>query len=226
MLNLLCHMDDRSSLENLESTLGVSGRCYLMPPADDIARAEALILRMVDARYSRGDLELLPPEVALPLHDALQSCRERPPRGWPSEAYDMLGRNDIALTRNNSNKDCRRKRLTGTGATNFWPRVYATSIRSDGADREYRRDDEADEFVGYDARQLEVARLLRCSRPVFFRLERPPELTDHDFEHCKQRTLSLFCTRSCASIPGRGMLTLGSLASLRTLAEALPVSKK
>jgi hypothetical protein len=84
-----------------------------------------------------------------------------------------------------------------------------------------------DEFslqFGDKSHLREITRLLCCSRPVFFRLKRLPEMTDHDFEQCKQKKLNAFCTRSCATVAGRGMLTLGSLASLRTLAESLPAN--
>ena len=75
-----------------------------------------------------------------------------------------------------------------------------------------------------DTRVREVSRLFRCSDPVFLRLDRPPEMADHEFEQRKQGKLRLACARSCASIPGRGMITLGSFALQRTLAESLPAS--
>ena len=75
-----------------------------------------------------------------------------------------------------------------------------------------------------DTRVREVSRLFCCSDPVFLRLDRPPEMADHEFEQRKQGKLRLACARSCASIPGRGMITLGSFALQRTLAESLPAS--
>ena len=89
-----------------------------------------------------------------------------------------------------------------------------------------RIEDETSLRVGDSSLVREVCRLLRSSRPVFFRVDRPPEMADHDFEQRKQARLLLSCTRSCATILGRAMLTLGSLPQLRTLAERLPASIK
>jgi anaphase-promoting complex subunit 1 len=61
-----------------------------------------------------------------------------------------------------------------------------------------------------DNRVREAARLLRSSRPLFLRVPRPPELTDHDYERSKQERLLLLCRRAVAVPLGRGMLTLGT----------------
>ncbi|KAL7524613.1 hypothetical protein ACHAXR_000649, partial [Thalassiosira sp. AJA248-18] len=63
-----------------------------------------------------------------------------------------------------------------------------------------------------DNRIREAARLLRSSRPLFLRVPRPPELSDHDYERSKQESLLLLCRRSIALSLGRGMVTLGTAA--------------
>ena len=70
-------------------------------------------------------------------------------------------------------------------------------------------------------RVKEAARLLRSSVPIFLKVERPPEVTDHEYEQRKQAKLLLLCSRSMAAPIGRGMLTLGTCSPL--LAEALPI---
>ncbi len=61
-----------------------------------------------------------------------------------------------------------------------------------------------------DNRVREAARLLGSSRPLFLRVPRPVELSDHEYERSKQEMLLLLCRRSIALPLGRGMLTLGT----------------
>jgi anaphase-promoting complex subunit 1 len=61
-----------------------------------------------------------------------------------------------------------------------------------------------------DNRVREAVRLLRSSRPLFLRVARPVELSDHEYERSKQEKLLLLCRRSIALPLGRGMLTIGT----------------
>ena len=58
---------------------------------------EGVILATVHTEISFDELDSLAPGVALPLHDAIQACRARPPVGWPVKAYELVGRTDLAL---------------------------------------------------------------------------------------------------------------------------------
>ena len=49
-----------------------------------------------------------------------------------------------------------------------------------------------------DNRVREAARLLRSSRPLFLRVPRSVELSDHEYERSKQEKLLLLCRRSIA----------------------------
>ncbi|KAL3147502.1 hypothetical protein ABBQ38_014558 [Trebouxia sp. C0009 RCD-2024] len=60
--------------------------------------AEKLVMAMVNQGWTLPDLDTLPLGVALPLREALQHCRGQPPAGWPSAAYVLIGRDDIAAT--------------------------------------------------------------------------------------------------------------------------------
>ena len=62
-----------------------------------------------------------------------------------------------------------------------------------------------------DARVHEVVRLLRSSRAVRLRVERTPEVSDHEWEQRKQARLTLLCKRVMALPVARGMFTLGTL---------------
>lgn len=72
-----------------------------------------------------------------------------------------------------------------------------------------------------DNRMREVCRLLQTSRPIFLRVPRPIELSDHDYERKKQEKLLLLSRRTLALPVGRGMLTIGNLKPVP--AEPLPL---
>ena len=59
--------------------------------------AEHLVLAMARAKFYFDELDSLLPGIALPLHDAVQLCRARPPNAWPMGAYELVGRSDLAL---------------------------------------------------------------------------------------------------------------------------------
>ena len=52
------------------------------------------MMEMVRLGVTLAVLETLPLGLSLPLQEAAQ-CREDPPEGWPSEAYELIGRSDL-----------------------------------------------------------------------------------------------------------------------------------
>lgn len=58
-------------------------------------RAESLLLAMVEDNFCRTDLEALPFGIALPLQDALFSCRQNPKSSWRYRAFALIGREDL-----------------------------------------------------------------------------------------------------------------------------------
>ena len=72
-----------------------------------------------------------------------------------------------------------------------------------------------------DRRVREAAKLLKTSRPSYLRVDRAPEVSDHDYESLKQDQLLLLCRRILANPIGRGMLTFGTTQP--SLAEPLPI---
>ena len=72
-----------------------------------------------------------------------------------------------------------------------------------------------------DNRIREAGRLLRSSKPLYLRVPRAIEVSDHDYERQKQEKLLLLSRRNLALPLGRGMLTIGNLKPVP--AEPLPL---
>ncbi|TPX70028.1 hypothetical protein SpCBS45565_g02063 [Spizellomyces sp. 'palustris'] len=58
--------------------------------------AEGLVLEMLRQGLSKKDMSSLPLGVSLPILQALEECREDPPGNWTAEAYNFIGREDLA----------------------------------------------------------------------------------------------------------------------------------
>jgi Anaphase-promoting complex subunit 1 len=72
-----------------------------------------------------------------------------------------------------------------------------------------------------DNRLKEVGRLLRSSKPVYLKVTRAVEVSDHEYERLKQERLLILIRRVLALPLGRGMFTLGTLDHVP--AENLPI---
>ena len=59
--------------------------------------AQGIVLAMTRAGLHFDEITSLAPGIALPLHDALEASRPSPPTGWPVEAYELVGRADLAF---------------------------------------------------------------------------------------------------------------------------------
>lgn len=107
--------------------------------------AESLTWAMACAKFGFDELELLSLGVSLPLHDALQRCRESPPEGWPTKAYKLVGRIDLALVHTLNKTGHESGRLwSDVSCLAFWRHKYAllfsdnagTSIEFQGTEEE------------------------------------------------------------------------------------------
>eukprot|EP01083_Nonionella_stella_P126448 382729_1 len=58
-------------------------------------RAEQLTLAMVEENFTPNDIDCLPLGIALPLREALRSCKYNPTHDWPKGAYVLIGREDL-----------------------------------------------------------------------------------------------------------------------------------
>ena len=147
-------------------------------------RDRKAMLAMLDEGifHSSQLLDDLPMGVSLPLLEAIRRCRLDPPPvdakggGWPPAAFDLVGRNDVAEYL--SQQTPGHRGLANAAADDASP----NDLDHDGLVA-------IEEFASMvspdDNRVQEAARLLRSSRPLFRRVPRPPELSDHDYERSK-----------------------------------------
>jgi len=188
-------------------------------PTTQSHRDRAAIMAMLDEGiYHPVQLQdELPAGVVLPLLEAIRRCRLDPPSVnvdsasgdcWPPAAFDLVGRNDLAefLSRSRRGGSSRR-RNQNVGGDDSSPAATSVDPDNDGL---VALEDYSSMIFPDDNRVREAARLLRSSRPLFLRVPRPVELSDHDYERSKQERLLLICRRSISQPLGRGMLTLGT----------------
>uniref|UniRef100_A0A7S4MEE8 Anaphase-promoting complex subunit 1 C-terminal domain-containing protein n=1 Tax=Odontella aurita TaxID=265563 RepID=A0A7S4MEE8_9STRA len=200
----------------------------------DCATDRNLVLAMIDEGLCQPSvlLDEFPTAVALPLMEALHRCRSDPPLDplpdgvkWPNSAYSLINRSDIVETRRKKVSD--RDPVSSEGVS---------AIASGHRSHPHGRDDpDRDGLVPLehlssmlfpeDDRVREAVRLLRSSRPIFLRVPRAPEVSDHDYERLKQERLLLLCRRVLAFPLGRGMSTIGTLPpeTVTRAAEPLPM---
>ena len=58
---------------------------------DNDTRNVDLVSLMIEKEFKIADIDCLPFGIALPLREALHSCREQPPADWPPEGYSLIG---------------------------------------------------------------------------------------------------------------------------------------
>ena len=181
-------------------------------------RDRETIMAMLDERvYHPIQLqEELPMSISLILLEAIRRCRVDPPQidsldfSWSCAAYDLVGRNDLAelLAQSLSAE----KRDSESSHSYEGSDSQGGEATPDDPDKDGLAvlEDFSSMIFPDDNRIKEAARLLRSSRPLFLRVPRAVELTDHEYERSKQDKLLLLCRRSIATPLGRGMLTLGT----------------
>ena len=65
---------------------------------DSQRRAQNVILQMISQNGGQDVSPNLPLGVAAPLREAARTCQLAPPGNWPLEAYNAIGRNDLAAS--------------------------------------------------------------------------------------------------------------------------------
>lgn len=172
---------------------------------------------------NRNDIELdLSVGVAVPLLDVLLRCRNLSTSidlpGWSAAGFRLAGRDDLAMNISIRNS------------------LFKHGTFQDDISKQYTKDRPFDKeskdglmllergsamLFPNDNRVHEACRLLCSSRPIFLRVARAVEVSDHDFERLKQKRLLILSNRSLAQPVGRGMLTIGRLRHIP--AEPLPL---
>jgi anaphase-promoting complex subunit 1 len=163
--------------------------------------------------------------LALPLLEALHRCRSKQiDSGLNADAqvWSLIGRNDLYY-----NLDVSQNILQ------WMPRVFGKrpstthnegsfAIESREKDGVSQLESSSSMLFPADNRLREVCRLLRSSRPIYLRVPRAIEFTDHDYERKKQEKLLLLSRRVLALPIGRGMLTVGNLKPVPAEPLSLP----
>lgn len=176
-------------------------------------------------------LEDFPTGIAYPLLDVIYRCRNNDSASLSPKAWSLVGRED--MSRNLANEKITvpgpplpesmsspmhdHHHLEGTGGEDETDAGFG-DVDNDGlVPLELR----SSMLYPKDNRLHEAARLVRSSRPIFLRVPRSVEVTDHEFEQLKQKKLSLLVQRALALPIGRGMMTIGGIKPVA--AEPLPI---
>ena len=61
-------------------------------------RCENAIFRLVNSKVEVDLLNRVPLGMAAPIREAARTCQLAPPGNWPLEAYQIIGRNDLAAS--------------------------------------------------------------------------------------------------------------------------------
>lgn len=196
-------------------------------PTTDARVVETLVEEgFAEAATLREDF---PTGLAFPLLDVLYRCRNSESISLSSKGWALVGREDVS--RNLANEVITPpepplpEKITPPNADH-----HEGHHHENASDTEFG-DVDNDGLVPLelrssmlfpkDNRVREAARLLRSSRPMFLRVPRSVEVTDHEFEQLKQKKLSLLVQRTLALPIGRGMMTLGGIKPVA--AEPLPI---
>ncbi|CAL1577909.1 unnamed protein product [Knipowitschia caucasica] len=182
--------------------------------------AEQLVVWLASEDFTIKDLESVPFGVALPIREAIYSCREQPCSDWSEEVCLLIGRQDLTKQAHKMTL-IKSKNSVGSGLSLDPP----ASTEADG--EEDGMSDIIHEVTGLiwsqDLRVQEVRRLLQSSRPVRVSVIQLPEVSDHEYIEEKENKLLQLCQRTMALSVGRGLFTLFSYHPVPT--EPLPVPK-
>ncbi|XP_072985105.1 anaphase-promoting complex subunit 1 isoform X1 [Typha latifolia] len=206
---------------------------------------ETTVLAMVAESFGRQQLDMLPIGVSLPLRHVLDKCRESPPIDWPTSAYVLVGREDLAAAKLGSLKKEHESQRNVDLISISVPYMLhlqpvtipssasditrADDLNSEDSDSLYRSTEDGMEHIfnsstqlryGRDLRLNEVRRLLCSARPVAIQMSVNPSASDQDLQ---QHQLWNLAQRTTALPFGRGAFTLATTYTLLT--EALMVPK-
>ncbi|XP_020285295.1 anaphase-promoting complex subunit 1 isoform X2 [Pseudomyrmex gracilis] len=176
---------------------------------------ERIILSYHEMNMTKEDLDVLPPAISLMIRDVMHRCRECPSTNWPTRAYELIDRQDLAALDKHSKQSSRLKRI-------------------DGETKDYGIKDEQDDGMEFDNtilklrfskdhRVAEVRKLLNSSKPVRIAIVQGSNVSDHDFIEEQERHLQMLCTRTMALPVARGMFTLRTSTPMIT--EQLPIPR-
>ncbi|XP_059480357.1 anaphase-promoting complex subunit 1 isoform X2 [Neocloeon triangulifer] len=179
--------------------------------------AERAVLLMVQRKITKSVIERLPGSIALLFMCAIAKCRENPPPDWSLEAFNLVGREDLATL-------CSGEAMQPPREPHKLPNVQKENSSENIDDGMEDLNMEALKLrFPKDQRVASVRRMLQSAKPVKISIIQRPEVSDHDYIEEQEKQLLSLCTRTLGLPVGRGMFTLASVEPV--VLEPLPVPK-
>jgi anaphase-promoting complex subunit 1 len=181
-------------------------------------RDRDVVLAMVEHGFSSSQamMQEFSPGVSLALLEVIHRCRYCPTlldvekSGWTAAALELVGRQDLSLNINGGEHNSKVNSFATEDELADSSVTGSFSELDEDKDGLVLLERSAIFLFPNDNRVHEAARLLRSSRPMFLRVERALEVSDHEYEKQKQKRLMELSIRSLALPIGRGMLTIGN----------------
>ncbi|XP_044756444.1 anaphase-promoting complex subunit 1 isoform X2 [Coccinella septempunctata] len=175
---------------------------------------EEIVLLMTQMNITTQVLNTLPFGLYLFFYDALWKCRENPPTDWPTEAYLLIQREDLAYISNLSNKVDEEPSFIQSIVSSMEMSIPTAPelAAKDGMDN---IDCDITNLIFPDDMRIDETRnMLQSSRPVEIAIVQRPDISDHDFIEEQEKHLFAVCTRTMALPVGRGMFALQTTVPL------------
>lgn len=82
----------------MTTIIGVYRRLADGKTSSSQGRAENAVYFMVGSEFDMPMISKLPVGLAAPLREAARACQLAPPADWPFQAYQFIGRDDVAIS--------------------------------------------------------------------------------------------------------------------------------
>ncbi|KAF8627589.1 hypothetical protein AX17_006162 [Amanita inopinata Kibby_2008] len=198
-------------------------------------RSENALFKLVKSKAGPEFLNRVPLGIAAPIREAARTCQLAPPGNWPLEAYQAIGRNDLAASASDATElmytDGYRPIKDFINPSKPRPTIgqivgEAKAAGSGKVDTvsgiELDLKDFTDIRFGQDRRLEEVARMLCSSSiPAIKSVDRP-ELSEHDQTKEYQNQVVRFAERALALPYGRALFTFGCVPIVTREAYSIP----
>ncbi|XP_077546516.1 anaphase promoting complex subunit 1 [Haemaphysalis longicornis] len=181
---------------------------------------EKIVSLLIKLGIDSCQLARWPSGVVAPLQDAMVECQDRPGLSWCAEAYQLVGREDLAML--TQDKQSR------SSAKLAMPVMHENTKQGPNACEKDNGFELLDQEMcklkfSKDRRVGEACRMLQSSLPVSIAIQQRPEVSDHEFMEEQERHLYGLCIRTMALPVGRGIMTLRTCQPVLT--DPLPVPK-
>ncbi|EJD53406.1 hypothetical protein AURDEDRAFT_81803, partial [Auricularia subglabra TFB-10046 SS5] len=190
------------------------------------ARCEMAVRAMVAFRWTLSDIDDLPLGVGAPVREVLRACQLAPPGDWPTEAYVLVGRADLArmnvdrpVVFQAESAPAGRKRVLQI--IEEMRAGISTDVKSaSGVDLNIGGF--TDIRFGQDRRLHEVARMLQSSSPPSVAMPDRADISEHDLAREQQQLVLRVSERTLALPLGRALFTFGTVSTVKRDAYVIP----